>query len=71
VKRLLRTLIRVGMRRGWSRGVVEGNRAWVVIGGIALVGHLAGRTLGRKEVVVFRERLEPGQSFRVTHTPKP
>lgn len=71
MKRLLRTLIRVGMRRGWSRGVVEGNRAWVVIGGIALVGHLAGRALGRKEAVVFRERLEPGQSFRVSHTPKP
>lgn len=71
MKRLLRTLLRAGMRRGWSRGIVEGNRAWVVIGGIALVGHLAGRALGRKEVVVFRERLEPGQSFRVTHTQKP
>lgn len=71
MKRLFRTLIRAGLRRGWSRGVLDGNRVWVVIGGIALVGHLARRALGRKEVVVFRKRLEPGQSFRVTHTPKP
>jgi hypothetical protein len=71
VKRLLRTAIRAGMRQGWRRGVREGNQVWVVVGGIALLGHLAGRALGRKEETVFKEMLKPGQSFRITHLPKP
>jgi hypothetical protein len=71
VKRLLGTLLRAGMRRGWSRGVVDGNRTWVLVGGLALVGHLAGRALARHEEVVFKELLKPGESFRITHLPEP
>lgn len=67
---LLRRLIRFGLVAGWRRGVVGGSRRWVVIGGAALVAHLARRALGRKETVVFKERLEPGQSFVVTHEPE-
>jgi hypothetical protein len=70
VKRLLRSLLRTGMRRGWRVGVLEGNRTWVVVGGMALVGHLAGRALGREEETVFRELLAPGESFRITNLPK-
>jgi hypothetical protein len=71
VKRLLRWAIRAGLRQGWRRGVREGNRAWVVVGGISLLGHLAGRALGRKEETVFKEFIKPGESFRITHLPKP
>ncbi len=73
MKRLASLLVRAGMRRGWRVGVVEGNRTWVVVGGIALLSHLAGRVLGREEEVVFREALKPGESFRVSHRlpPKP
>jgi hypothetical protein len=71
VNALVARLLRAGMRRGFQRGVLDGNRAWIVLGGAALVGHLAGRALGRKEEVVFRERLEPGESVRVTHLPRP
>ncbi len=71
MKRLLRSVIKAGMRHGFRKGVTEGNRAWVVIGGIALVGHLAGRAIGRKEEIVFSEPLRAGQSFQITHLPKP
>ena len=70
MRRLLRTAFRLGMRRGWRAGVLDGNRTWVVVGGVALLGHLAGRVLGREEEIVFREKLAPGQSFRITHTPE-
>jgi hypothetical protein len=71
VKRLAGALVRAGMRRGWRLGVVEGNRTWVIIGGAALLSHLAGRALGREEETVFREILKPGESFRITHLPEP
>ncbi len=33
MKRLVRLALRQGMRRGFDRGVVQGNRGWVVVGG--------------------------------------
>jgi hypothetical protein len=59
--------VRYGMRRGFDRGLVEGRRGWVVVGGLALLGHLAGRALHREAEVVFSQKLEPGQSLRITH----
>ena len=41
-----------------------------MLGGAALIGHLAGRALGREEEVILREQLHPGESFRITHLPK-
>jgi hypothetical protein len=55
------------MRAGWRRGVVDGEPAWVVVGGLALIGYLAGRAMHREPEVVFSEKLKPGQSFRITH----
>jgi hypothetical protein len=71
MSKLVRAALRHGMRSGWRRGVLGGNRAWVVIGGVALVGHLAGRSLSREEDTVVRELLRPGESVRVTHLPRP
>ncbi|HET9692661.1 MAG TPA: hypothetical protein VFP61_16050 [Acidimicrobiales bacterium] len=71
MKRLLRAAVRYGMRQGWSRGVLDGQRSWIVVGGIALVSHLAGRALGRDVDVVFSEKIAPGESFTVTHLPRP
>jgi hypothetical protein len=70
VKRLIEAALRRGMRKGWSDGVLDGNRAWIVVGGLALVGHLAGRALGRDQDVVFSEKIAPGESFLVTHLPQ-
>jgi hypothetical protein len=71
VKRPASWLVRAAMRRGWSRGVVEGDRTWVVVGGLALLAHLAGRALKRDEDVVFHQDLRPGESFLITHRPNP
>ena len=60
-------VVRYGLSRGWRKGVVGGNRFWVVVGGAALIAHLAGRALARKTDVVFSEELRPGQSCVVTH----
>jgi hypothetical protein len=70
VRRLLRLAARQGMRQGWRRGVLGGNRTWIVVGGMALVGHLAGRALTRDEETVVREQLFPGESVRITHLPR-
>jgi hypothetical protein len=59
--------IRVGIRRGWSRGVGEGQRVWLILGGVAVVARLAGRALRRDSEVVFSEKIRPGESFVVTH----
>ncbi len=67
MKKLIRAALRYGMRRGFDRGLLEGNRAWVVVGGLALLSHLAGRALHRESEVVFSERLRPGESLRITH----
>lgn len=64
---ILRFLVRRGMRMGWDRGVVEGHRGWVVVGGAALLARLAGRAMHREPEVVFREKLRPGESIRITH----
>jgi hypothetical protein len=71
VKRLVRLALRQGMRRGFDRGVVQGNRGWVVVGGLALLGHLAGRALHREPEVVFSQQLKPGESVRITHEDRP
>ncbi len=70
MKRVLRAAIRYGLRTGWSRGVLEGNRAWIAVGGMAVLGHLLGRAAGGQPDTVFSERLAPGESFRVTHLPR-
>lgn len=71
MKRLVRLALRQGMRRGFDRGVVQGNRGWVVVGGLALLGHLAGRALHREPEVVFSQQLKPGESVRITHEDRP
>jgi hypothetical protein len=55
------------MREGWSRGVVEGNSAWVIVGGVALLGYLADRAMRRTPVTVFRGILAPGDEIQITN----
>lgn len=66
----MKRLFRAGMRLGWRRGVLGGSSAWVVIGGLAAVGHLARRALVRSEDVVWSGELSPGQTLTVHHEPK-
>lgn len=63
-------LVRAGMRQGWRRGVLDGNRAWIVVGGLAVIGHLLGRYAGRQTDTVFSEVLAPGESLVIRHDPR-
>jgi hypothetical protein len=59
------------MRLGWRRGVVGGSPAWTAVGGLALLGYLAGRAWKHEEDVVFSEKLMPGATIRITHEAVP
>lgn len=55
------TLLRYLRRVGIERGVLEGRRSWLWLGGAAWGLHLLSRAAGRHEVVVYREELAPGE----------
>ena len=59
-------LLRRGMRNGFDRGVLGGSPPWLVLGGLALLGHLAGRAMQRHEVMLFSTDIEPGESFEIS-----
>jgi hypothetical protein len=59
--------VRFGMRRGFDRGLVDGRSAWIVIGGLALLAHLAGRALSRRPETVFSELLQPGDAIQIVN----
>ncbi len=63
----MRRLLRFGMRHAWRRGVLDGNRTWIVIGGVSLVGHLALRALKREDEVLWSGEVAPGQVVTVTN----
>lgn len=67
VTTVLRWAIRLGLRQGWRKGVLEGNRIWIVLGGAAVLGHLGARVVGGEPDVVFRELIRPGETFLVNH----
>ena len=64
-------LMRQGMRQGFRRGVMGGSQAWTAVGGVALLGYLAGRAWQKPEEIVFSEKLPPGTSIRITHEAHP
>jgi hypothetical protein len=68
--RLVRYLIRHGMRQGWRRGVLGDSRAFLIIGGLALLANLLGRASGGAADVVFSEKLAPGETFQIFHEPR-
>jgi hypothetical protein len=60
-------LIGLGLRRGWRQGVLEGNRAWLLVGGLALTMRVIQRMAGKEEKVVYSEQLRPGETLVITH----
>ncbi len=63
----MNSLIRLALRRGWRHGVVKGNRAWLAVGALAVLARLLQRAIAKKEAVVFREVLRPGERLVITH----
>jgi hypothetical protein len=60
-------LIRLGIRHGWRRGILEGKRSWMVIGAVAVGARAMQQLAGRKEVVVYSERLETGDALLISN----
>lgn len=58
-------VLRFVRRAGVERGLFEGRRAWLVLGGVAWGLHFLNKAAGRNEVVVYREELLPGESVVV------
>lgn len=63
-------LIRWGLRQGWRRGIAQGSRPWIVVGGIAVLAHLGRKALASREKVVYRKVLPVGQTLEVRHLPR-
>ena len=59
--RLLRTLSRTGLRRGFT----EGSRAWMTVGVGATVLRLAARALASKPEVIYRTELHAGEALEI------
>lgn len=58
-------VLRFVRRAGVERGLFEGRRAWLLLGGVAWGIHFLNKAAGRNEVVVYREELLPGESVVV------
>jgi hypothetical protein len=66
----MNTLIRLGLRRGWRHGVLNGEKRWLYVGAGALLLRFLFRALEKDESVVFREILLPGERLVITHEPE-
>lgn len=65
------TVLRFLRRAGIERGVLEGRRAWMLLGGLAWGLHLLQRAAGRQEVVVYREELLAGERLVIRRDAAP
>jgi hypothetical protein len=71
VSDLVRKALRFAMRRGFDRGLLEGNEVWVVLGAAALLAHLAGRAMHREPKTLFSGPLLPGDTLEIVHDARP
>ena len=60
---MLRTLLRMGFRKG----LVGGSKPWLLLGATAGGIRLLGRMARREPEVVYCEELHPGQRLVITH----
>ena len=68
----MQKLIQLALRNGLRRGLLGGSRPWLIIGGVAAGIRILRKIAGSEPVVVFSEKLEPGDSLVIAHgrTPK-
>lgn len=55
------------LRRGFRRGVLEGNRTWLLVGGVALGLRVLRKLSGSEPETVYSERLAPGETLVIAH----
>lgn len=64
-------VLRFLRRAGIERGLFEGRRAWILLGGLAWGLHFLNKAAGRNEVVVYREELLPGEGVTIRRETTP
>ncbi len=57
-------------RSALYRGVLGGDRSWLMIGAVVWIPKLLKRAFGKNEEVVLTEKLMPGQAIRVEALPQ-
>jgi hypothetical protein len=60
-------LVRLALRNGWRRGVLQGSRPWFVAGGVALGVRVVQKLTGAEAKVVYSEKLLPGETLVIAH----
>lgn len=65
------TVLRFLRRAGIERGLFEGRRAWILLGGLAWGLHFLNKAAGRNEIVVYREELLPGEGVTIRRETTP
>ena len=58
-------------RNAIYKGLLGGQRSWMVIGAVVWAPRLLKKALGRTEKIVATERLEPGQALRIEAIKRP
>ena len=63
MQRLLRYLVRNGL----SKGLMGGNRRWLILGGVAVGWRVMRKIAGSEPIVVYSEKLEAGETVVIAH----
>jgi hypothetical protein len=60
-------LVRLALRNGWRKGILQGSRPWLVAAGLALGLRVVKRLTGPEAKIVYSERLQPGETLVIAH----
>ncbi len=63
----MKSLLAWAIGRGWRRGLVGGERIWLVVGAAALLLQWGLRALRKEPELVFSEKLGLGEQLIITH----
>jgi len=62
--------LRSGVRQGLDRGLGEGSRLFLALGGAAVAVRLLRRMAAPGPATVVRELLQPGETLVIEHLPR-
>ena len=64
-------LLRLLIRQGFRKGILQGSRPWLIGFGIAGAVRVIQRINDREKAVVFSEKLLPGETLVIAHGREP
>ena len=63
----MKSLLAWAVARGWRRGLLGGERIWLVVGAAALLLQWGLKAFRKEDEVVFSEKLGLGEQLIITH----